>query len=920
MNLYYDKYLKYKKKYLNLKGGALSKQPIYSKEKTIYPLYVENNMYTFIDSNNLKGTINCYYGEVCIIYNYDNESPYLYDFNKIKYYLYNDNKYYYYDYDLFKQNRFIEYIPINTFNYDSNGNILYIEWDNLHYPKLHYPKCLYYYELINPLFNYPIIFNNLLLYLHENHVNNFFNKVIHQHSKKCLLDDNTDTSLNTIKDYEDSFINILHDKNQLYIYNKYIYIINQIINEINNFYNNDNNIKVLCKGGTIMQILLNNYEKKNTVNNKSNNFNDYIIKKSDLDLEIIINNDDISSIYTLIKIFSVILKNSIFYNELNNQIFQPLINYIITENKITENKINIYNLYTHTEINSISTIKSLNIDILTETNKDLLIKLLLHISYYIYIYCIDNIIDITTIDIITIEIQPIQLLFLLWIYNKIIKKNNILNTIFFELISDSDKRNNILEINKFNKFDTLLFNNILNLLNLINEKPNLEYLFNKYVTCFNNINLNICPYIINSEYISLKNNYLIYNSFLFPIHFDMLDKIYKEFKIGKDNTTIIDDLFKVNFNATIINDTTINNRDQYLRTTVNTIINLNNLVFNNGLQFAINPAYNNHENNGIIDFKLNRNIDYLYGNINIIQLVYHIYDIENKPFYFPFLDINIINSKEKFKNINVENQLYLFNIPSLEYIIKDFVNMICVQHSCLPWNKNKYKKYLYRLCFSIFMYDNENNNNDNIIIIIQIIKLINKINTFNTTYCNDEPTRKQNIEKFKEYIIKTIQKLNINHADEFSNFINKICENNSIIMFNISHKFTNFFDIKKQSGIYYFIYYLLSFVIISKLINIITNDKNNSYKIISIIYDFKFDDYEKLYDFNININNKFIEYISLMSSFIEDLKTSLNKNIPDKDISLSELPSFIICPSISVKSNESSLGGLLELLNKIMIN
>jgi hypothetical protein len=98
-------------------------------------------------------------------------------------------------------------------------------------------------------------------------------------------------------------------------------------------------------------------------------------------------------------------------------------------------------------------------------------------------------------------------------------------------------------------------------------------------------------------------------------------------------------------------------------------------------------------------------------------------------------------------------------------------------------------------------------------------------------------------------------------------------------MSNINYKFNNYFDIKTNSSIYYFLFYLLSFVIISKLINIITTNIQKNYDIIKIIYDFEFNDNNII----LLINTNFMNYIELISTYINDIYNVLNKKIPDID-------------------------------------
>ena len=187
MDLYYNKYIKYKQKYLNLKGGFPLENTKY------YELSILNNpIYYFKDSNNLVGYFN---NNTLEIFYYKNDNTYYYDFNGTEYSSF-DRTFWYYDNKL---NTWVQYTPITTYNYDSNGNILNIS---------HNDYKLYYNELINHQFYKPIIRNKLLLLLHNNHLNNYFIKEINQNSKKCYSDKSplpTDKE-NIIQYFENSFI------------------------------------------------------------------------------------------------------------------------------------------------------------------------------------------------------------------------------------------------------------------------------------------------------------------------------------------------------------------------------------------------------------------------------------------------------------------------------------------------------------------------------------------------------------------------------------------------------------------------------------------------------------------------------------------------------------------------------------------
>ena len=108
--------------------------------------------------------------------------------------------------------------------------------------------------------------------------------------------------------------------------------------------------------------------------------------------------------------------------------------------------------------------------------------------------------------------------------------------------------------------------------------------------------------------------------------------------------------------------------------------------------------------------KLIRGKDKLTGNINLLILNYFIKSKKtvNREIYFPLLEINIKCSELIYNQTTdnlVNNFNYIENVHDIDYIIRDTVNMIFIQHPCLLWLKQKYIKNNYRLCFQVVYND-----------------------------------------------------------------------------------------------------------------------------------------------------------------------------------------------------------------------
>jgi len=263
-------------------------------------------------------------------------------------------------------------------------------------------------------------------------------------------------------------------------------------------------------------------------------------------------------------------------------------------------------------------------------------------------------------------------IFITAIFNQIILK-------YFKIYYN----NNMKIICKGGSIYNIIYKNLCNG-RLFNVKPDSN--LNKFIVAKSDLDL---EFIINENNTSLtiKNLCILFNNIL--IH---------EFYFNIDESNFLLYFFQ-----------------KFIENTKTIEYGKGKFIFNNqikqGIYNELGPITKSGPpaNYNSFGFRLIRNYDSFYKEINVFQLLHFVKYNDTEVFY-PFLDINVRCSIDEFKETTVDEPFDLKNIPSPKKLEKDIVHMIFVQHPCFPWLKPKYDKHNYRLCFLLYYLDHINVN------------------------------------------------------------------------------------------------------------------------------------------------------------------------------------------------------------------